>query len=333
MKVGIIGIKSGVHESRFMRAFRERGAETVFIGFDELAQASGNWRLVNRFTELDFVFGGPLHLGHKIAPSLKTIPFIAVSYAFDLLRETVMRPDAASSVTSMLDASRGLLVDCEAVAEAARKNHGYSKPILIRAWGLENVAIDAVSPGISTKLEHGATPPGATVVSVRNFTDVHGIMDVIHGFSEAASSNPTLRLVMAGDGPLRPQIVAAIKDLGLTERVNLLGRIPESEMIALIRKADLYVSASLVDGTSISLLQALESGVPVLLSKVGGNVEWAKRVGGADLFEAGNWRQLGTLIGTRISTRRFDRSSVLRRFADWQSNADDMVRFCLDVSD
>lgn len=332
MKAGFIGQHNGVHEARFIRAFRERGVETEFIGFEDLIQSDGEIFQASRYGDLDFAFGGPLHLGHDITLITKTTPFIAVSYAYDVLHEAKIRPEAAYHVAQMLDASRGLLVDCTVASDMVRKDFGYTKPILVRAWGLDCRNPPDEIPESAVTPECGTFPFGTTVVSVRNFTMLHGIMDVIRGFGVAAAMHSGLRLVMAGDGPLRPQVEAAIHDLGLSGRVSLLGSIPESEMVALIGKANLYVSASVVDGTSISLLQALEAGVPVLLSNVGGNPEWAQRVEGAELFEVGDWKQLGSLIVEKIGVQRFDRSLVMEEFANWPGNADEIVRFCCDIA-
>lgn len=332
MKAGFIGQHNGVHEARFIRAFRERGVETEFIGFEDLVHPDGTNSQASRYADLDFIFGGPLHLGHDVTSISKIAPFIAVSYAYDVLCEARIRTEAAYSVARMLDASRGLLVDCNVVSDMVRKDFCYTKPILVRAWGLEcrDPSGEKPEPAITPGCE--SHPLGTTVVSVRNFTLLHGIMDVIHGFGVAAAIHPGLRMIMAGDGPLRPQVEAAIHDLGLSERVTLLGSIPESAMVALICKADLYVSASVVDGTSISLLQALEAGVPVILSNVGGNPEWAQRVEGAELFEVGDWKQLGCLIVEKIGVQRYDRSLVLNDSANWPGNADEIVHFCRDLA-
>ena len=331
MRVGVIGAAEGIHEARFLRAFRERGLEAVFVGFDELAHGKGGSR---ESAQVDFFFGGPLHEGQRFAARLEAAPFIAVSYAFDVLHEARRDSQAAEGVRRLLGMCRGLLVDCDAVARTAKQSFGYLGPTLVRAWGLDRIATSLVGPGTSEVASMQAPVAGARIVSVRNFSDLHGVMDVVRAFAHAATRDPALHLQLAGDGPLKAQIVALIEDLGLAERVTLLGRIPESEVIGLIQRADVYVSASVVDGTSISLLQALEAGVPVLLSNVGGNPEWAARVEGAVLFEPGNWQQLGDCMvaaTTQGQCRRFDRSAALARHADWKLNADDIVGFCLQI--
>jgi len=334
MKVGVIGAEKGLHETRFLRAFLERRIEAVFISFDELSQAACGDHRLKDWSEIDFFFGGPLHQGLRIAPSLEKVPFVAASYAFDMLYEAARDPNAAAGVRRLLGLCRGLLVDCEAVAKTAAETFGFSGPTLVRAWGRERTATSTAVSG-TTELAGGNVPPsGPWIISVRNFTEIHGVMDVVRAFGYAAEKDPRLRLILAGDGPLKPKICAMIDDLRLSDRVKLLGRVPESEMVRLIRQADVYVSAALTDGTSISLLQALEAGVPVLLSNVGGNPEWVGRVDGAFLFEVGNWRQLGELMlakTNRGATMRFDRSAVLARYADWKHNADDIIAFCLQV--
>lgn len=332
MKVGVIGVAEGVHEARFLRAFRERGVEAIFISFDELAQPSCGEGRQLELEEVDFYFGGPLHEGLRIASRLEGLPFIAVSYAYDVLHEAKLDSQAAEGVRRLLGMSAGLLVDCEAVAKAAKEIFGYAGRMLVRAWGLERTASSLVGCGTSEAVGLEEFSAGPRILSLRNFSELHGVMDVVRAFGHAATRDSALRLLLAGDGPLKAQIGELIEDLGLAERVSLLGRIPESEIIGLIQRADVYVSASVVDGTSISLLQALDAGVPVLLSNVGGNPEWVERVEGAVLFEPGNWQQLGDcmLAATRQGpTRRFNRSAALARHADWMLNADAIVGFCL----
>jgi glycosyltransferase involved in cell wall biosynthesis len=324
MKPGIVGSHEGIHEARFVRAFRQRGAMAEFVSFHDLEALS----IKESFRDYSFFFGGPLHLNPSVLAWLTAVPFIAVSYAYDVLYEARQCPKSAANVSAMLDASRGLVADCQAVASAVQETYQYSKPILVRPWGLERMPRDHFLNKSMLRPCRDFLGSGNIVVSVRNFTNIHRVMDVVLGFNVAIAVNPSLRLVLAGDGPLRDSISRIVADLGLSERVLLLGALPEYEVVTLIANADLYVSASASDGTSISLLQALESGVPVVLSNVGGNPEWANRVAGADLFEVGDYKRLGGLIAARIGGRRFDRSSVIEEFADWDKNANEILDFC-----
>ena len=135
-----------------------------------------------------------------------------------------------------------------------------------------------------------------TVISARNFTAMHGVPDVIRGFGLAVSRGANLRMVVAGDGDLRREITSLVDDLGLGDRVELIGTVTEHQLQQIFRSSDIYVSASAVDGTSISLLQAMSTGLPVVLSDVGGNTEWAARIEGSRLFKTGDTEHLASNV-------------------------------------
>jgi glycosyltransferase involved in cell wall biosynthesis len=56
--------------------------------------------------------------------------------------------------------------------------------------------------------------------------------------------------------------------------VNFLGEVDQSALPSVYRSADLYVSPSRVDGSSVSLLEAMASGIPVCVSDIEGNRQW-----------------------------------------------------------
>jgi sugar transferase (PEP-CTERM/EpsH1 system associated) len=80
-----------------------------------------------------------------------------------------------------------------------------------------------------------------------------------------------LRLVIAGEGPFRGELEAAIRDLGLTQRVWLAG--DRSDIHRLLQMLDIFVLPSLAEGISNTILEAMATGLPVVATRVGGNVE------------------------------------------------------------
>lgn len=78
-------------------------------------------------------------------------------------------------------------------------------------------------------------------------------------------------LNLVGDGPLRSDIEKAVCRLSLKERVNLLGArvdVPE-----LLRKSQVFILMSDMEGLPISILEAMRSGLPVVAFDVGGVAE------------------------------------------------------------
>jgi glycosyltransferase involved in cell wall biosynthesis len=89
----------------------------------------------------------------------------------------------------------------------------------------------------------------------------------------AALPSPA-RLVIAGDGPLRPEVESQIAGLGLEDRVSVVSRVPSSEMPALMRTLDALILPSLTlpnwkEQFGRVLIEAMASGVPVVGSSSG----------------------------------------------------------------
>ena len=80
---------------------------------------------------------------------------------------------------------------------------------------------------------------------------------------------PNCKVLIVGDGPAESQLRNYAKTIGVDDRVIFVGRSAEIEKILPI--FDLYVNTSLSEGTSMTILEAMSCGLPVVASDVGGN--------------------------------------------------------------
>lgn len=80
-----------------------------------------------------------------------------------------------------------------------------------------------------------------------------------------------LRLVMAGDGPLRPEVAAILKAAGVESLAWLAGE--RNDVPQILRGLDCFVLPSLAEGISNTILEAMACGIPVVATRVGGNEE------------------------------------------------------------
>lgn len=71
-------------------------------------------------------------------------------------------------------------------------------------------------------------------------------------------------LLVAGDGPLRSELEATIVRRGLGERVRLLGPVARTDVPDLLAAADLFIQTSTYEGQSNSVLEALQTPLPVV---------------------------------------------------------------------
>ena len=82
---------------------------------------------------------------------------------------------------------------------------------------------------------------------------------------------PKLKLVFVGDGPSDKVLEAAVEAQGLTQRVMFLGHRDDARR--LMAGFDLYFNCSVIEGISVTILEALSAGLAVAASRVGGTPE------------------------------------------------------------
>jgi glycosyltransferase involved in cell wall biosynthesis len=100
----------------------------------------------------------------------------------------------------------------------------------------------------------GATSDTVLIGSVGRLVEQKDYPTQLAAFAIAARTEPRLRMVLAGDGPLRAAIEAQAAELGISDRIVLIGhwtRVP-----ALLRSLDAFVLASKFEPYGVALLEA-----------------------------------------------------------------------------
>jgi len=85
---------------------------------------------------------------------------------------------------------------------------------------------------------------------------------------EAAASIPEAVFVLAGDGPERTNLENLAAELGISDRVIFLGQ--RDDVLELLSDSDLFVLPSLLEGLSLSVLEAMASSKPVITTDIPG---------------------------------------------------------------
>jgi L-malate glycosyltransferase len=103
---------------------------------------------------------------------------------------------------------------------------------------------------------------------------------MIEAAALAAADRPDLHWAIAGDGPVRPRLEDLIRELGVADRVHLLGHV--ADPAGLVKAAELFVMSSVEEGLGTSVLDAMALGVPVVATRAGGIPEMLE--GGAGVL-------------------------------------------------
>jgi glycosyltransferase involved in cell wall biosynthesis len=126
------------------------------------------------------------------------------------------------------------------------------------------------------------TPLAVNVAALEPSKDQRTLIRAAH---EARGRRPELHWVIAGEGPERAALAGLVGQLGLGDRVHLVGHVEQAD--ALLAESDVVVMSSRAEGLGTVVLRALALGKPVVATRAGGlpeivAPEWVVPVGDAD---------------------------------------------------
>jgi glycosyltransferase involved in cell wall biosynthesis len=162
----------------------------------------------------------------------------------------------------------------------------------------------------------------ASFICVGRLSAEKGYSGLLDAFAALIAGGADARLSVVGDGPLRAQIEARVRELGLEPYVRLLGALPEGETLVHIAQADVLVLPSLMEGLPVVLMEAMALGKPVIASCVAGIPELVRDGVTGLLFRPSDWEHLAermqALLGDPAAGRRMaaaGRAAVRSEFA------------------
>lgn len=127
------------------------------------------------------------------------------------------------------------------------------------------------------------------LMHISNFRPVKRTLDVVDIFARVNRELPT-KLILVGEGPDLPKIQCKIQELGLTDRVHLLGK--QDDVAQVISMADLLLLPSEKESFGLVALEAMACGVPTIGSTAGGIPELVTHGSTGLLASIGDTKQM-----------------------------------------
>ena len=152
---------------------------------------------------------------------------------------------------------------------------------VIARTGMEPERVVAIPNSIQSRLEPPPPPEAARTLSALNLAPEsyllypanfwphknHRMLLTAFGLYRKKHPGSPLKLVLTGQpGPLRDEVLSAVREMGLSERVILPGFLPDREFAALLANCAAVIFPSLYEGFGIPILEAMAAGKPVLSS-------------------------------------------------------------------
>lgn len=318
----------GIHDERWVAALLEIGLHphVLSLGRDAADALELREAVLAAATAGDRVrpvLAGPLHTVTMPLADLP-IPVVGLSWGYDLSDLDRDRADL-----TWLTRLHGLIVDSEANRAIALTAGVEAERITFMPWGVDLDAFPFHAPWIDA-FQLGVPPHAPLVLSLRAHEPIYRVADIIRAFAEVPRRDdvhedfPDPFLIIGHRGSLTDELKALVRELEIERRTRFIGTVPENELVPLLGRASCYVTASEVDGTSVTLLQAMACGTPVIASDTPGNRGWVREGQTGHLFPVGDVESLTRClieVTAQYPQDLVDRARAqVEQHADWHAN-------------
>ncbi|HMD90242.1 MAG TPA: glycosyltransferase family 4 protein [Anaerolineaceae bacterium] len=262
-----------------------RGGQSI-VRLQDSAALFADFKRVLRVVKPDLVHAGPIQTSAFLTAAAGFQPLVSMSWGSDMLKDADGSVWMRWKTLFTLKRTSVLIGDCQAVSQKA-VSFGFPKErVVLFPWGVD---LQQFSPGRADEfLQRLGWQDQFVLLSLRSWEPIYGVDLLVRAFARAAQQIPQLRLLLLGGGSQSALIHQILAKNDLLDRVYLAGQVSQNELVKFYRAADLYVSASHSDGSSVSLMEALACGKPVLVSDIPGNCEWITPGREGWLFQDGN---------------------------------------------
>ena len=301
----------------------------------DVPRLSFDLKRVIREVKPDLVHAGPIQTCAFLVAMAGFRPLLTMSWGYDLVQDAERNAWWRWVTRYTLRRSSFFVSDAQVTRNRAMAYGMDPNCTALFPWGVNLArfrpvedAVAASGRPIGAQTGSGQKRPENTLFVLfcsRNWEPIYGIDVLARAFVKVAQQRPDIGLLLLGSGSEAAAIRRILVAGHVLERVQFPGQVSQSDLPRWYQMADLYISASHVDGSSVSLMEAMACGLPVLVSDIPGNQEWVTDGVNGWLFPDGNADALAAKIlaiaeqRDHADIRRAARKTAEER-ADWSRN-------------
>ena len=275
----------------------------------------------------DLIHAGPIQTCGYLTARSQFHPWLLTSWGSDILFSPDRSPEWAEATQIALSSADSFFCDCDTVRAKAKQLAKIPDSRIVQfPWGIKKGFFAPVGPLPSP--EDWQREPGTQLfLSTRSWEPLYGVSTLLEAFGQAYRQESSLRLLLLGQGSQAQKMRTFIENHDLSRVVRMLGPRTGEEMPKWFRIADTYVSCTQSDGTSVSLLEAMASGLPVIVTDIPSNREWVVEESNGWLAPANSAEEFADRLLRASRLRGEQRTAVSERNrrlvderADWDRN-------------
>ena len=275
----------------------------------------------------DVIHAGPTPTAGYVTALSGFHPWLLGTWGWDVLYQPEQGAEWRKATELAIAKADAVYVDCDAARDGVRQFAEIPEVRIVQfPMGIKRGMF--CPDGGGPPQDRFAREPGTCVfLSTRSWEPLYAVDMLLEAFRSAYNQNGSLRLILLGSGSQEPQVREFVRCHGLDRVIQTPGRIGASQTANWFRAADVYVSCSKTDGTSVSLLEAMATGLPVIVTDIASNREWVTNgqngwlaVAGAPEEFADRMLQAAQLTSQRQQEISEQNQKLVADRADWDRN-------------
>lgn len=316
MRICYLADGQSIHTKKWIGYFAQKGYDVHLLTFNTTDQIDGvhvhNLRYRSRLAYLSRILAVRKAV-KEINPDILHAHYVSTYGVYGAL--TSFRPFVVSAWGSdvLIDPRRSLIKKClvEYVlnrADLITVDSSLSTRSVIEDFGAEEKKAKLIIHGVDLRAFHpienredfkkaqGIPQSYRVVISTRCLNPIYDVGTFIKAIPYVIDKYLNACFLIVGDGILRRQLEELTCRLGIAEKVRFVGLISNEKMPEYLGASDIYVSTSLSDTRSISLLEAMACALPVVGTDLEGNRELMKDGVNGFTFSEGDFEGLAEKI-------------------------------------
>ncbi|MCU0652670.1 MAG: glycosyltransferase family 4 protein [Candidatus Pacebacteria bacterium] len=221
-------------------------------------------------------------------------PFVLTAWGSDILitaQLAAFRP----VIKAVLERADVITCDAEMVKKELINLGVPSQKIKIIYFGVDTEKFTP-GPKDGAIVEELGLEDSVSVISIRSLEPIYDVETLIRAVPEVIKEVPNAKFIVAGRGSQGRKLKEMAAWLECAHHIRFIGWIPQNDLPRYLRTADIYVSTSLSDSTSVSLLEAMSSGMVPVVTDAGENREILNGGRNGFVVPLRDWRQLARKI-------------------------------------
>lgn len=304
------------------------GGSRAFRWRDTLGLA-GALRGVIRDVKPQLIHAGPVQSCAFLTALTGFRPLLTMSWGFDLMQDAERNAWWRWVTGYTLRRSAFFVSDAEVTRSRAVAYGMEVGCTAVFPWGVD---LAHFKPQQKRAGPRKARKAAFVLFCNRSWEPRYGVDVLARAFVRVAEKRPDVTLLLLGEGSQAQDIRQILSSGAMAQRVQFAGHVSQTELPRWYGMADLYISPSHVDGSSVSLMEALACGLPALVSDIQANKEWVADGVNGWLFPDGDAEALAARI-LDVMDRRADLQAAGRAArqtavhkADWSRNFGVLLR-------